>query len=85
MAVIDAQLGHSDMKLTQRHYPHLSPGYVAETIRAAFGPLGITNQTWGQRAAHDPRLGGSHRGNQGRPGKVWNGTKARPNLDQEFR
>jgi integrase len=41
MAVIAAQLGHSDVKLTHRHYAHLSPGYVADTIRAAFGNLGL--------------------------------------------
>jgi integrase len=41
MAVIAAQLGHSDIKLTQRHYAHLSPGYVADTIRMAFGKLGV--------------------------------------------
>ncbi|MBV8521575.1 MAG: site-specific integrase [Acetobacteraceae bacterium] len=45
IAVIAAQLGHSDIKLTQRHYAHLSPGYVADTIRAAFGNLGVTYVT----------------------------------------
>jgi integrase len=41
MAVIAAQLGHKDVKLTSKHYAHLSPGYVADTIRAAFGSLGL--------------------------------------------
>jgi integrase len=41
MGVIAAQLGHSDLKITARHYAHLSPGYVAETVRAAFGDLGF--------------------------------------------
>jgi integrase len=41
MAVIAAQLGHKDAKITSTHYAHLSPGYVAETIRAAFGTLGV--------------------------------------------
>ncbi len=45
MAVIAAQLGHSDIKLTQKHYAHLSPGYVAETIRAGFGSLGVVQET----------------------------------------
>ena len=45
MAVIAAQLGHSDMKLTARHYAHLAPGYVADTIRAAFGSLGLVPAT----------------------------------------
>ncbi len=45
MGVIAAQLGHSDVKLTARHYAHLSPGYVADTIRAAFGELGVVPET----------------------------------------
>jgi len=41
MAVIAAQLGHSSVKITEQHYAHLAPGYVAETIRNAFGDLGF--------------------------------------------
>jgi integrase len=41
MAVIASQLGHADLKMTTQHYAHLSPGYVSDTIRAAFGSLGI--------------------------------------------
>jgi integrase len=41
MAVIAEQLGHKDVKLTGKHYAHLSPGYAADTIRAAFGYLGL--------------------------------------------
>ncbi len=41
MAVIAAQLGHADPAITARHYAHLSPGYVADTVRAAFGELGF--------------------------------------------
>jgi integrase len=41
MPVIAAQLGHADVKITIRHYAHLSPGYIAETVRAAFGDLGL--------------------------------------------
>ncbi|MBI4183702.1 MAG: site-specific integrase [Proteobacteria bacterium] len=41
MAVIAAQLGHADTRICERHYAHLSPGYVADTIRAAFPALGI--------------------------------------------
>jgi integrase len=40
-AVIAAQLGHSDTRMVEKHYGHLSPSYVAETVRAAFGSLGI--------------------------------------------
>lgn len=39
--VIAEQLGHSDTRITSRHYAHLSPSYVAETIRASFPKLGI--------------------------------------------
>lgn len=41
MAVIAAQLGHADTRMTERHYAHLAPSYVAETIRAHFPDLGI--------------------------------------------
>jgi integrase len=39
--VIAANLGHADTRMTERHYAHLIPGYVAETIRAAMPKLGI--------------------------------------------
>jgi integrase len=41
MGVIAAQLGHSDSRMTERHYAHLSPSYVADTVRAALPALGI--------------------------------------------
>ena len=41
MPVIAAQLGHSDTRMTERHYAHLGPSYVADTIRATFGNLGV--------------------------------------------
>jgi len=41
MAVIAEQLGHADTRMTEKHYAHLSGGYVAETIRAHFPTLGI--------------------------------------------
>jgi integrase len=40
-AVIAAQLGHTDTRMVEKHYGHLSAGYVADTVRAAFGSLGI--------------------------------------------
>ena len=40
MGVIAAQLGHADLKMTTKHYAHLSPSYVADTFRAAFALLG---------------------------------------------
>lgn len=39
--VIAHQLGHSGVKTTEKHYAHLSPSYVADTIRTAFGNLGL--------------------------------------------
>jgi integrase len=43
MGVIAAQLGHSDTRMTERHYAHLSPSYVADTVRAALPSLGIVD------------------------------------------
>jgi hypothetical protein len=41
MGVIAAQLGHADTRMTERHYAHLAPSYIAETVRQSFGNLGI--------------------------------------------
>lgn len=41
MGVIAAQLGHADTRMTEKHYAHLAPSYVAQTIRANFPDLGI--------------------------------------------
>ena len=41
LAVIATQLGHADTRMVEKHYGHLSPSYVAEMIRKAFGSLGI--------------------------------------------
>jgi len=34
LQVIATQLGHSDTRICEKHYAHLSPNYVASTIRA---------------------------------------------------
>jgi integrase len=39
--VIAAQLGHADLRITMRHYAHLAPSYVADTVRGALPSLGI--------------------------------------------
>lgn len=44
MGVIAAQLGHSDTRMTEKHYAHLAPNYVAETVRAALPALGIVDK-----------------------------------------
>jgi integrase len=41
LAVIAKQLGHADTRMVEKHYGHLSPSYIADTVRAAFGSLGI--------------------------------------------
>ena len=47
MAVIAAQIGHASTAVTERHYAHLSPSYVAEAVRAALPVLGIAGGTDG--------------------------------------
>ena len=41
MGVIAKQLGHADTRMTEKHYAHLAPNYVAQTIRANFPRLGL--------------------------------------------
>jgi integrase len=45
MGVIAAQLGHADTRMTEKHYAHLAPNYVAETVRAALPALGIVDKS----------------------------------------
>jgi integrase len=45
MGVIAVQLGHADTRMTEKHYAHLAPSYVADTIRAQFAPLGIVDDS----------------------------------------
>ncbi|MEX1205655.1 MAG: tyrosine-type recombinase/integrase [Dongiaceae bacterium] len=53
LPVIAQQLGHSDTRMTEKHYAHLSPSYVADAIRAGFPELGIVKV--GKVAALKPR------------------------------
>lgn len=41
LPVIAANLGHSDTRMTERHYAHLAPGYVADVIRASMPKMGF--------------------------------------------
>ena len=41
LAVVAAQLGHASIAMCERHYGHLAPSYVADTVRAALGDLGV--------------------------------------------
>jgi integrase len=43
--VVAANLGHSDTRMTERHYSHLAPSYVAETIRKFAPDFGTTDDT----------------------------------------
>ena len=45
MGVIAAQLGHADTRMTERHYAHLAPNYVSETIRASLPDMGFVAKT----------------------------------------
>ncbi|MBI1182131.1 MAG: tyrosine-type recombinase/integrase [Alphaproteobacteria bacterium] len=45
MAVIAQAMGHADERITARHYAHLSPNYVAETVRANAGGLDIVERS----------------------------------------
>ena len=39
--VVAKQLGHADTRMVEKHYGHLAPSYVADTIRASYGELGV--------------------------------------------
>lgn len=41
LPVIAAQIGHESTRMTERHYAHLAPSYVADTVRGLFGSMGI--------------------------------------------
>jgi integrase len=45
MGVIAEQLGHADTRMTEKHYAHLAPSYVADTLRSHFPTLGIAVDT----------------------------------------
>lgn len=41
LPVVARQLGHSDSRMVEKHYGHLAPNYISDTVRTAFGPFGI--------------------------------------------
>jgi integrase len=45
MGVIAAQLGHSDTRMTSKHYAHIAPSYVADAIRAALPTIWLIEGT----------------------------------------
>jgi hypothetical protein len=55
--------GTADTRMTEKHYAHLSPNYVADTIRANFPKLGIAEV----HIVVPLRVGGQASGNQNPP------------------
>jgi hypothetical protein len=45
MGVIAAQLHHSDTRMTEKHYAHLAPSYVTDTVRAMLPAFGIIEES----------------------------------------
>jgi integrase len=45
MGVIAAQLGHSDTRMTEKHYAHLAPSYVTDTVKAMLPAFGIIEES----------------------------------------
>ncbi len=41
MAYVASQLGHSDTRITEKHYGHLAPNAMAEAVRRLTPTLGI--------------------------------------------
>ncbi|WP_419808579.1 site-specific integrase [Sphingomonas sp.] len=41
MAVIAEAMGYKDERITRKHYAHLAPSYVSETVRNAISGMGI--------------------------------------------
>lgn len=44
LPVIAAQLGHSDTRICEKHYAHLTPNYISDTIRAHFPDMQIVEE-----------------------------------------
>jgi integrase len=45
LKMVADQLGHSSIKMVEKHYGHLSPSIVADAVRGAFGTLGVLEPT----------------------------------------
>jgi integrase len=45
MAIIAEALGHADERITRKHYAHLSPSYVSQTVREHAAGLGIVGDS----------------------------------------
>jgi hypothetical protein len=40
LLVVAQNLGHSDTRMVEKHYGHLAPSFIADTIRAAAPTFG---------------------------------------------
>jgi integrase len=67
MGVIAAQLGHSDTRMTEKHYAHFAPNYVADTVRASMPALGIVEPSAIVRLKGNQREWDGRIGSQSRP------------------
>lgn len=45
LAVVAAQLGHSDSRMVEKHYGNLAPSYTADTMRVMFTSMGVIPKT----------------------------------------
>jgi hypothetical protein len=45
LQVIAAVLGHSDTRITHKHYAHLMPSYIADIIKQNLPDFGKTEET----------------------------------------
>ena len=45
IGVVASNLGHADTRITEKHYAHLAPSYIADAIRAGSRGLGIVDDT----------------------------------------
>jgi integrase len=45
LGVVATQLGHTDSRMVEKHYGHMSASYVADTVRNAFTDMGLVRDT----------------------------------------
>jgi integrase len=45
LTVVAKKLGHANTRMTEKHYAHLAPSYVAETIRKCSPSFGVVDES----------------------------------------
>ena len=58
LQVIAEVLGHADTRITSRHYAHLLPSYVSDTVRANLPSFRIESDSEGVIPLHAGKVGG---------------------------